>query len=784
MKYAPLDLQNNEIRLLTVRQPLTDKDEPLVCTLEHVSLNDLQFRYQVFWYLKGLRRNYLARWIPAPLLSAGHDGVAFYGKYFLGLWSLANMLDYVVQSLDFFHPWIIRCLGVIIGLAQLVRNKHPDLLRYYNTAFKLRTELRQSWRNVISFVIVHCILFLVSIIMVHTLEFGPVVLGTLAILITKNVIWPVERYRPQLPQNEEKFRYTWGDYVALSYVWGSPTPTTEITVNGERMRVTENLGQALLSHRSSELARNGFRIWVDAICINQNDLNEREQQIKRMLAIYQKAFTVLIWLGKADSDSHLATKEINMVSFIMNRAYGSLARFGLSKAILKNLQPQTLKALGYFFARPYWMRMWIIQELSVVQDETRLICGDQSITWQGFCDMIDIFMLDWDHFYEGLRNTGDEIFQGNSFTLLTRLRTLKEFVHQLQSGSNIPSLGLLIMLCELSEATDNRDRVYGMLGLVDPAISARIHPDYRIGLQSIYTSFTQAVIEVTGDLSIIHGGNRAVIRDYNPTWVVDYRGGPNRWRPSFDDPSNACLGKKAVVSFSSCGNFLTAKGFMIDSVDGVSGQRLHWFTDSPQPSSIAQTTAKHHAYGNDEGLARALNRTLVGYRLPDSLVPPQSMLTIPWVDNATFKQTMPSHWQNTPWSSLLTNAWYNDFESFRQTNASFDLFSRPLRSFFPTAFPSLPGGTEPEHLAWPMSLAGQSIFGRKLITTSNGYLGLTVQAVQPGDRIFLLFGSKSPVVLRADVKYGGYRVVGEVYLAGCMNGEAMGRGKVEDVVLC
>ena len=84
-------------------------------------------------------------------------------------------------------------------------------------------------------------------------------------------------------------RYSWGEYVALSYVWGDPNKTREIFVNGKSVQVTKNLESALRILRDKLPVRLGVRLWVDALCINQKDVKERNAQVQRMLDIYEKA---------------------------------------------------------------------------------------------------------------------------------------------------------------------------------------------------------------------------------------------------------------------------------------------------------------------------------------------------------------------------------------------------------------------------------------------------------------------------------------------------------------
>jgi len=93
--------------------------------------------------------------------------------------------------------------------------------------------------------------------------------------------------------SESSYRFNWGDYAALSYVWGDENETATIMVNGQKREVTTNLETALRAFcRKSEFG-DGFKLWVDAISINQNDLEERGRQVSRMREIYSTAWTVV-----------------------------------------------------------------------------------------------------------------------------------------------------------------------------------------------------------------------------------------------------------------------------------------------------------------------------------------------------------------------------------------------------------------------------------------------------------------------------------------------------------
>jgi hypothetical protein len=100
-------------------------------------------------------------------------------------------------------------------------------------------------------------------------------------------------------------------YEALSYAWGDPNNLRYIFINEHNLPITKNLHSALLCLRDRFIDR---VLWVDALCINQNDNEEKGQQIRLMAEIYSKASRVIIWLGQAEKDSDLALEIIHLAA--------------------------------------------------------------------------------------------------------------------------------------------------------------------------------------------------------------------------------------------------------------------------------------------------------------------------------------------------------------------------------------------------------------------------------------------------------------------------------------
>lgn len=113
---------------------------------------------------------------------------------------------------------------------------------------------------------------------------------------------------------ELPWRYEWGDYVALSYVWGDAMAKRRIFVDGTPMAITQNLEAAIYQLRNYPRVKQGFRTWADAICINQDDLGERAKQVAIMKHIYASAWHIVIWLGTVSYDSDLTMASMRYFS--------------------------------------------------------------------------------------------------------------------------------------------------------------------------------------------------------------------------------------------------------------------------------------------------------------------------------------------------------------------------------------------------------------------------------------------------------------------------------------
>ena len=135
-------------------------------------------------------------------------------------------------------------------------------------------------------------------------------------------------------------------YEALSYVWGDPNKTVPIFIGEHRFNITENLHTALLHLRNHSIER---IIWVDAICIDQANEQEKAHQIQYMTKIYGQANHVIIWLGEAADNSDQAFEDIRAAA--EDEFTNSLIEEMSQKAILKLLE------------RLWFRRIWVREQI-------------------------------------------------------------------------------------------------------------------------------------------------------------------------------------------------------------------------------------------------------------------------------------------------------------------------------------------------------------------------------------------------------------------------------------
>ncbi|KAK1775993.1 heterokaryon incompatibility protein-domain-containing protein, partial [Copromyces sp. CBS 386.78] len=251
-------------------------------------------------------------------------------------------------------------------------------------------------------------------------------------------------------------------YEALSYVWGSEDKPCSISTNGCDLPVGENLHAALLYLRDQSIERT---IWIDAICINQDDEEEKGHQVQSMVKIYAKANRVIVWLGEEAAGSDQALEEIRIA------AKRDQAPEEIRITAELSTRPLDNKAgILTLLQRSWFQRIWVLQEVAAAR-HILIKCGSAEIDGFAFCSGLNALNL-------SNELPADLWAQILSVTYLIRGAIFRPKYATSQSDNfslDIRPLGELIEMYHTRKATKRRDKVYALLdGLSDDKENAVI----------------------------------------------------------------------------------------------------------------------------------------------------------------------------------------------------------------------------------------------------------------------------------------------------------------------
>ncbi|KAH6664129.1 heterokaryon incompatibility protein-domain-containing protein [Halenospora varia] len=176
------------------------------------------------------------------------------------------------------------------------------------------------------------------------------------------------------------------DYQALSYVWGAEDAALQCLniiedEGSSQFLIKPNLDDALRQFRRGIPARSSQLLWIDAICINQGNIPEKNTQIRKMAMIYNRAETVVVWLGTEDQDSQQAMNFIKELLHLND----------FDPLILDPGSASQWAALLNLMQRPWFNRRWIVQEIALARRAT-VFCGQESVYWRDFSSAVALFV--------------------------------------------------------------------------------------------------------------------------------------------------------------------------------------------------------------------------------------------------------------------------------------------------------------------------------------------------------------------------------------------------------
>ncbi|KAK4125188.1 HET-domain-containing protein [Parathielavia appendiculata] len=320
------------------------------------------------------------------------------------------------------------------------------------------------------------------------------------------------------------------EYQALSYTWGDATQTSLILLDGAEYPITTNLETSLRYLRDP---RGYIRLWVDALCINQLDVQERSAQVPRMRDIYEQATNTIVWLGdypphtKESVDSAFA-----LVESVFGRIRGGHASTDTAVQDTINGREADVRVLMDIVQRPWFTRVWVIQEIAMCKtpenyiaapDEPGFVLGHSRVLFTRFCLSIALMVQLYgsrhppEHYRS--RQPNDVVWIHDMRRLRNELLTGRVALTQAEQLVTYVSRSAFAF-----DATDERDRIYALLGLLSSkSLPSRLAPNYGLSAERVFLDYAVYMIEETRYLDILTcaSGSRAGL----PSWVPDWKDG-------------------------------------------------------------------------------------------------------------------------------------------------------------------------------------------------------------------------------------------------------------------
>lgn len=368
------------------------------------------------------------------------------------------------------------------------------------------------------------------------------------------------------------------DFEALSYAWGtldltativayenfegpiSPQPLPVIQSEPRVLRIGENLHEALLHLRLPDEPR---VMWIDALCINQDDLEERGHQVKQMARIYSSARKVVAWIGPEHDDALKAIEWLARLGSqveIVGDSYLSPTP-GASEPLWHKSDVSIPSdniiraAISSLVDRPWFWRLWVVQEIHMGHLNSSLRCGAHEVTWL--------------HFRQAIFCLTSKLTPLLNVSQTMRLRGMCQRTFGRGFEDRLRILG------SENRCSDPRDIIYGLLSLAPPELQKAICVDYKADVKSVYRAFFTAysALQLRSDLLMSSMCSTTTVGNAPqlwPSWVPDWR---ESWRRmAFQNRTFVSAAGQSraemILNFGS-DDQLRVQGIIIDTVSSI-----------------------------------------------------------------------------------------------------------------------------------------------------------------------------------------------------------------------
>lgn len=553
-------------------------------------------------------------------------------------------------------------------------------------------------------------------------------------------------------------------YEALSYAWGPENDQQEISCDGKTLSITKDLHTALLCLRDAHLPRT---LWIDQICINQKDKDERSAQVTIMGTLYRSAQRVVVWLGEESENSDLAldfVEKLNRALLAYQEAHPSShiavsecgKILGSTGFLLPSVEAPEWLALSELYSRRWFGRLWVVQEVLLNQNVV-VQCGHSFISMEAIEQLASHTQRYG--FWVALIQHAD---QNSGHKFMSRIQLLR---------ASLKSMCIedVMIFFALQGAKVPHDRIYGVLSLLNESEQRLVRPDYNKSAARAYTELARVILEVKKRKSILNYAELGLEQSQigAPSWVPDWTSQPHYGKAkSYMLEQDAFCASKSTTerwSFTNHGKTLRIRGVQ---VDGVVSDGLRYpfpeFTDTRNWSREGelQWIRKVSQFFTSAKVLAGSCKAYTG-------IDPDMLLCLTCI-----RGSERGNGNKSSWHDLLRL--FRDFIESMQAEQNIFETEIEIEKTVGNAHTSNRSKLRPE------AETTMNDFGRSFATelrnnyitkTEIGMLASLPPQCRIGDIVAILYGWDTPFLLRPVPT--GYLLVGECYVHGIMHGEAV-----------
>lgn len=567
-------------------------------------------------------------------------------------------------------------------------------------------------------------------------------------------------------------------FEALSYTWGdSQDEKRSIEVQGRPTAVTRNLEAALRDLRATDEART---LWVDAVCINQDDLTERKHQVMMMDKIYGGAEQVVAWLGCGEGDEETLEFMSQRMGAPPDRHWGPSSDLEDDKDIVA----QFVRLCNFLASIEWCRRIWTAQEAALARTLTYM-CGSFIFTHRAVVDFMRSFQA---HCLSG------KCCDLEARTMKHRIFGISKSINKCLAGLSVSSEGPEKMsfltaatVFRSRGATDPRDKVFGILGITHDLPEDII--DYDTSVAEVYAKATVHLIQTTQTLDALSyvlpcspyslQAREPMLRPAAlPSWAPDWSDN----RRSEQRRSDELITRQDFASvFRACGENSTAH------LRCTSDKLKKLVLDGFHCGSISQA-------GPACSPEKLLGLWTTAYPVISAW---REMLNVDRNPQQAYESAAPGQPQSTIldafWRTLCANidTSRDSAGEIQETGSGTQLCHDQLwihwlqQNRFPDC-PTVDLEIPELDLVKIRKLIICNIFGRRLVSSDTGLIGLAPEHAQEGDQIWVLDGGRVPFIIRPrsgeEVESGEYTFIGDSYIHEIMEGQLSEQGRPKQTV--